>query len=196
MAANDLSWKYAGAWANTAHLPYLLQSPHYTITALCNSSLETAHAAIASHNLPASTKAYASPEDLAADPGIDLVVCSVNVKKHYALIKLALLEGKDVIVEWPLGASLAEAEELAVIAKEKGSKTTVVLQARFALVVRKVKEVLENGKIGKVLSSTMVGACNYHPGVEITGVEYHMDIESGGNMAMIHYGHGERSFRT
>ncbi|CZR64811.1 uncharacterized protein PAC_14710 [Phialocephala subalpina] len=141
---------------NTAHLSYLLQSPHYTIATLCNSSLTAAYTAISSHNIPPTTKAYASPEDLALDSDIDLVVCSVNVRKHYALIKPALLAGKDVIVEWPLGASLAEAVELAGITKEKA-----------------FKEMLEEGRIGKVLSSTMVGACNYYSGVEVTGVEYH-----------------------
>lgn len=171
ISANSLSWKHAGAWANTAHLPYLLQSLHYTITAVCNSSPAAAQAAITSYNLPSTTKAYASSEELAAYPDIDLVICSVNVKKHYELIKPALLAGKDVIVEWPLGASLAEAEEFASIAKEKGCTTAVVLQARFTPVVREMRALLEEGRIGKVLSSTIVGACNYHSGVEVTGVE-------------------------
>ncbi|KAF4626523.1 hypothetical protein G7Y89_g11635 [Cudoniella acicularis] len=124
----DASWKYAGAWANTAHIPYLLANPStYTITALCNSSLSAAQSAISHYNLPPSTKAYESLSDLAADPDIDLVVCSVNIKKHYALIKLALLAGTDVIVEWPLATTLEEAEELTSIARKKGCKTAVVL---------------------------------------------------------------------
>lgn len=119
---------------------------------------------------------------------MDLVVCSVNVKKYYELVKPVLLKGKDIIVEWPLGAILEEEEELAVIVKEKGCRTAVVLQARFAPVVAKIKEMLKEGRIGDVLSSTMVEACNYHSGIEYVGVEYHMDINSGGDMVTIHYG--------
>lgn len=123
ISANSESWKDAGAWANTAHMPSLLQSPHYQIVALCNSSVEAARAAIRSHAFPESTKAYGSLDDLAADPDIDLVVSSVNVKKHYGLIKQTLLAGKDAIVEWSLGESLVGAEELTLIAQEKSCAT-------------------------------------------------------------------------
>jgi len=172
-------------------MPYLLKSPHYEIVALCNSSVEAAAAAIKAHGFPESTKAYLSPEELAVDHSVELVICSVNVKKHYDPSKPSLSAGKDCIVEWPLGANLKETEELTQIAKEKGCKTAVVLQARFAPVVTKIKELLAAGKIGPVLSSTFVGACNYHSGTEFVGVEYHMDINSGGNMVTIHYGHGK-----
>ena len=192
ISSNLGDWKNAGAWANMAHMPYLLKSAHYEIVALCNSSVEAATAAIKVHGFPKSTKAYGSPEAMAADSNIELVICSVNVKKHYELIKPSLLAGKDVIVEWPLGANLQEAEELTLIAKEKGCKTAVVLQARFAPVVTKVRELLAQGRIGPVLSSTFVGACNYPSGTELVGVEYHMDINSGGNMVTIHYGHGKQ----
>lgn len=195
ISSNSGNWKDAGAWANMAHMPYLLKSPYYEIVALCNSTVAAAEAAIKSHGLPETTKAYGSPEDLAADPNVELVICSVNVKKHYDLIKPALLAGKDAIVEWPLGATLKEAEELTLIAKEKGCKTGVVLQARFAPVVTKIRELLAAGKIGPVLSSTFVGACNYHSGTEYVGLEYHSDINSGGNMVTIHYGHGKKQFQ-
>ncbi|KAH6677162.1 NAD-P-binding protein [Halenospora varia] len=145
ISANSESWKDAGAWAITAHMPSLLQSPHYQIVALCNSSVEAARAAIRSRAFPESTKAYGSLDDLAADPDIDLVISSVTRK--------------------------------------------VVLQARFAPVVAKIRELLTSSAIENVLSSTFVGACNYHSGTEYVGVEYHMDINSGGNMVTIHYGH-------
>jgi predicted dehydrogenase len=95
ISANTESWKDAGAGANTAHFPYLLQSPHYKIAALCNSSVEAAKLAIIS----AETRIYGNPEDLTADPDVDLVVCSVNLKKHYELVKPVLLKGKDIFVE-------------------------------------------------------------------------------------------------
>lgn len=49
------------SWAVSAHLPYLLKSPHYTITALLNSSKAAAEAAIKRYSLPSETKAYGDP---------------------------------------------------------------------------------------------------------------------------------------
>lgn len=91
-----------GAWGSLAHLPSLVASPHYEISAVSNSSFESAKSAIAFHKLPSTTKAYGSAQDLADDPDLDLIICSVKVTHHYDLIKPALLAGKDVFVEWPL----------------------------------------------------------------------------------------------
>ena len=59
------------SWASRAHLPYLLASEgKYEIKALCNSSVESAQAAIETYKLPSATKAYGNPEDLARDPDV------------------------------------------------------------------------------------------------------------------------------
>ncbi len=146
-----------GVWGAAVHLPYLLASPKYTLVAVQNSSVESAQASIDWHKLPPTVKAYGTPEDLAKDPNVDLVVVCVMVNKHYGLAKPSLLAGKDVFVEWPLGASTAEAEELTKIAEEKGSKTIMGLQARASPLVLKVKSLVQSGKIGKVLNSVVIG---------------------------------------
>ena len=58
---------------------------------------------------------------------------------HKQLAMPALKAGKDVFVEWPLGNNLIEAEEMAALAKEKGLKTVVGLQARFRPALVKVR---------------------------------------------------------
>jgi predicted dehydrogenase len=96
--------------------------------------------------------------ELAKDPEIDLVVCSVRVDRHLATISPSLKAGKDIYVEWPLGKSLAEAKELLKLKNEGGVKKAVVgLQARQAPLIKKVKELIEEGRIGEVYSSTWVG---------------------------------------
>ena len=178
-----------GAWAALAHLPGLLSSPNYEIVALANSSVESAQSSIKHHNLPSTVKAYGSPEDIAADPNVDLIVCSVVVTKHLQLTKPALLAGKNVYVEWPLGATTTEAEELARLAKEKGVKTVVGLQARADPLVVKMKELVDSGKIGKVLSSNVVGVFTRHPPAWPEDAKYYLDIDSGGNSLTIYFGH-------
>lgn len=67
-------------WAKGAHLSYLKQTSKYVITGICNSSKESSEAAIKAFGLPASTKAYSSPDDMAQDSdSFDLAVCSVRV---------------------------------------------------------------------------------------------------------------------
>ncbi len=58
---------------------------------------------------------------------------------HRQLTLPALKAKKDVFVEWPLGRTLAEAEEMAALAKSMGVKTVVGLQARQAPSIRKVR---------------------------------------------------------
>lgn len=72
--------------------------------------------------------------ELAKDPNIDLVVCSVRVDRHFETIAPSLRAGKDVFVEWPLGKSAAEARELLKLKNEGGVKRAIVgLQARQAV---------------------------------------------------------------
>ena len=73
---------------------------------------------------------------------------------------------------------------------EGGVKTAVVgLQARQAPIIKKVKSLIENGKIGRVLSSNWVGqAGNGGPTVS-EGVRYINEKEVGGNLVTIHFGH-------
>ncbi|KAI4099116.1 MAG: hypothetical protein L6R37_006109 [Teloschistes peruensis] len=148
------------AWATLAHVgPIKEPSPlakDFQLTALATSSPESAKAAAKAHGLP-EEKAYSNGEDIAKDPDVDLVVVSVKVPMHKQLMMPALHAGKDVFVEWPLGASLAEAEEVTSLAKEKGVKTYVGLQARVQSAMLKAKEIVSSGVLGRITSSTVLG---------------------------------------
>ena len=178
-----------GAWANNAHLPYLSQSPHYKIVALANSSVGAAEAAIKAHSLSPDTKAYGSPADLAADPDVDMVVVSVNVARHYELIKPALEAGKMAYVEWPLGNNTAEAEELAQLAKAKNLKTVVGLQGRQTDVARVLKEIVDSKRLGEVLSSHVDASAGSFDTQVPAKYKYFIDPKVGGNFFTIPFGH-------
>lgn len=98
-----------------------------------------------------------SPTSIAQDPNVDIVAVSVNVPQHYDLIQPALEAGKDVFCEWPLARNAAQAEELVNLAKKKGVKTLVGLQARQSPSIIKAKEIVSSGKLGKILGTTMFG---------------------------------------
>ncbi|EFQ32358.1 oxidoreductase family protein [Colletotrichum graminicola] len=185
----------AGAWAAMAILPSLQNSPEYEIVALCNSSVEAARRSIEMHKLPSSTKAYGDAEQLANDPDVDLVVVSVVVTKHLELTLPALAAKKRVFVEWPLAASVAEAKRLTQLAEASELKTIVGLQGRGDGLTAKLREIIESGEIGDLLNISVVGALPYlPPSIWAEGIEYYVDIKSGGNMFHIAFGHFLDSF--
>ena len=47
-----------------------------------------------------------------ASPDVDLIAVVVRVPWHKKLVEMAISAGKPVCCEWPLGADLAEAEEM------------------------------------------------------------------------------------
>lgn len=182
-----------GAWANTAHLPYLAQSSQYKIVALANSSVASAKTAIKKHNLSEDVKAYGSPADIAHDPNVDMVVVSVNVVQHYDLIKPALEYGKMAYVEWPLASNTAEAEELTELARKKNVKTIVGLQGCQTNLIRTLKELVDSQKLGKVLSSTVMARTEFFDIEVAPKFKYIADSKIGGNLYTIAFGHCENS---
>ncbi|KAF4973433.1 hypothetical protein FSARC_258 [Fusarium sarcochroum] len=101
LAATNPTGGRPGIWGVMAHLASLRASPHYEIVVVYNSSIESSQQSIEFHQL-GGIKAYGNPKDMASDPDVDLVVCSVNVDKHHMLTTPALIAQKKAFVEWPL----------------------------------------------------------------------------------------------
>lgn len=193
IAIIGLSQTAKTSWASQGHLPYLLSErgrSRYQIVALLNSSKDAAKRAIEAYDLPETVKAYGSPQDLAADTSVDLVVCTTRVDVHYDSVKPSIEAGRSVYVEWPLAENVSRATELSNLAKKSGSVTLVGLQARVAPSVLKVKEVLQSGAIGKVLSSEVQACTPGGGGDSISeGLAYFLDKKVGGNPVTIAFAH-------
>jgi predicted dehydrogenase len=181
-----------GVWGVIGHLRSIQRLDEYEIVAVANSSVDSARRSIEHHGLPAETKAYGTPEDIAGDPAVDLIVVSVEVKKHFYLAKPAIEMKKNIFVEWPLGASLAEAEALTQLAAANNVKTIVGLQSRADPKFLKLKEILASNEIGTVVSSTVVATTGPRTiDMWTKGAEYYLDFKSGGNEFTIFFAHCE-----
>ncbi len=139
-------------WAHRSHLPALLASPEFELTGVCTTRRESAEESAAKFG---AKYAFHDHRDMLAHPEIDAVAVVVRVPSHYQLTLDALNAGKHVFTEWPLGATLAEAQELADLARAKGVQTMVGLQARAAPGVTYMKELVETGYVGEVMSCHM-----------------------------------------
>ena len=95
-------------------------------------------------------------------------------------------------VEWPLGYTFQEAEELAQLAKEKGVRTIVGAQGALEPVSRTVKKLVDGGSIGRVIGSeTML----VPTGIDRTAAhlaKYLLSRESSGILPLIYYPHCKR----
>src|SRR5207342_548894 len=172
-------------WAATAHIPALRALPNYEIRALSAHSPQAARAAGEVFGVSA---VFADHEQLVTQPDIDVVAVTVKVPHHRALVAAALAAGKAVYCEWPLGRDLDDARAMAALAAEHGVRTVVGLQARQAPAIEFVQELLSDGYVGEVLSTTMVGLSV--PG-DVVGQPnaYMLNQANGANVLTIAVGH-------
>ncbi|KAI0685360.1 NAD-binding Rossmann fold oxidoreductase [Cytidiella melzeri] len=184
-------------WASTDLIPPIfdpLLADKYTLTALSTSSEQSAknaaekYSSLAGHTV----KGYYGTQgwtDIANDPEVDLVVVSVKVPDHYAAILPAIEAGKDVFVEWTPGKNLDETLRMAQAANAKGVRSLVGAQAAHAKYLRKVKEIVQSGKIGRVLSTSLTAAGPFLGKRTLPSLTYSLDIENGANYITILVGH-------
>jgi predicted dehydrogenase len=81
---------------------------------------------------------------------IDAVVIATAVKSHYPLAKASLLAGKHTFIEKPMAGSSEHCDELIEIAQKKGLVLMTGHTFLYSPVVRKIKEIIENGDIGEI----------------------------------------------
>lgn len=81
---------------------------------------------------------------------VDGVVIATPVRTHYHLAKRALLAGKHVLVEKPLTASVAEAEELVALAKLQQCILMVGHTFEYSPAVNELRKLVRSGDLGKI----------------------------------------------
>ena len=172
-------------WAAVAHIPALRALPNYEIRALSAHSRESALAAGEAFGIPA---VFSDHEQLVMQPDVAVVAVTVRAPHHRELVLAALAAGKAVYCEWPLGRDLDEAREMAALAAADGRRTVVGLQARQAPAIEFVRELLRDGYVGEVLSTTLVGV-SIRGDVVVQPNAYMLEKANGANLLTVAVGH-------
>jgi predicted dehydrogenase len=136
-------------WASRSHLPALLVGQDFEITAVCTTKPQTAEEARQKYG---ARLAFHDYREMVTSSEVDAVAVVVRVPLHYEPTKAALLAGKHVYTEWPLGKTTAEAEELAALARQKGVQTAVGLQSRVSPPLCYMRELIADGYVGEVMA--------------------------------------------
>jgi len=136
-------------WAPRAHLPAIVASPAFELTAVCTTRQESAEESRAKFR---AKLAFDDWRKMLDHPDIDAVAVVLRVPAHYEPTMAALHAGKHVYTEWPLGRTTAEAQEMAELARARGVRNLVGLQARAAPALLYAKALVESGYVGAVMS--------------------------------------------
>lgn len=134
------------------------------LVAVCDLIKERAEKAQKEYNIP---KLYDTMEELFADPEIDIVLNLTRPYQHYEVSKAALLAGKHVYSEKPLGADLAEGEELVALAAEKGLIIGGAPDTFMGASIQTCRKLIDDGLIGEVIGGRCAmashGVETWHP---------------------------------
>jgi predicted dehydrogenase len=174
-------------WGVAAHLPALAHLDEFEVTAVATtrqaSAQQTADVFAVRH-------AFGDAGELVVHPDVDLVVVSVKAPGHAKVIQAAVAAGKHVLSEWPLGVDLADATELAKAANAAGVVHAIGLQGYHSPAASFVKDLLAEGRIGRVESVGLVAAGDPLGGSQIAqGLAWGADPAAGNTLLTIMVGH-------
>ena len=172
------------SWAGASHVPAIQSQAGLELAAVATRREESAKAAAAAFG---AERWFADPYELIRDESIDIVTVAVKVPAHKELVLAALKAGKAVYSEAPLGATVAETEEMA--AAVGSLHTAIGLQGRHSPAVRRAAELVATGNLGRLLSAR-VHATTFGYGPQThSNYDYFNKAASGASFLTITTGH-------
>ena len=82
----------------------------------------------------------------------DVLFITTQDRMHVRMAKKALMLGYDIVLEKPISDDVEELRELSRLAHEKQRKIMVCHVLRYTVTMRKLKEILNSGAIGRLVS--------------------------------------------
>jgi predicted dehydrogenase len=140
--------------------------PILEVAACADLDIERAKAKAEQHGV---AKAL-TPDELLADPEIQIVINLTIPRAHHAVSKAALLAGKHVHVEKPLTITREEGQELLTIARDRGLRVGCAPDTFLGGGHQTVRKLIDDGWIGEPVAATAFmmgrGHESWHPAPE------------------------------
>ncbi len=137
-------------WA-VQNLPFFYASLPFSakVVGVCTTTQEKSERVAAEFGMQIAT---ANEDDLINSPDIDVIdICTPNIY-HFETLKKAIAAGKCVLCEKPLCISAEQAEEIAALPLHKEQICGMVFNNRWLAPVMRAKQLIDEGKIGRILS--------------------------------------------
>ncbi len=97
-------------------------------------------------------KWYTDAQELIDDPDVNAIYIATPPSSHATFAIMAMSAGKPVYIEKPLAASYNDCIRINRISEQTGVPCFVAYYRRYLPYFQKVKEIIENGTIGKVIN--------------------------------------------
>ncbi len=107
-------------------------------------------------------KRFESAEELVSDPEVQAVLVLTPLEDHFPNVKLALHADKHVLVEKPVGVSVAEIQRMKILAQRRNLVCMPGHNNIYHPNVVKMKESIESGRLGQ-LSEIYLMYNIFHP---------------------------------
>jgi predicted dehydrogenase len=137
-----------GPIAQAAHFESATKARNAELYAICDVA-EDLLARMACTHSP--TRTFRDYDEMLADPELDAVIVATSDFFHVPAAKAALLAGKHVLCEKPLGISIEEVEELRQIVRQSGRVLQVGHMKRYDAGLQSAREFVK-GEMGELLA--------------------------------------------
>ena len=98
-------------------------------------------------------RGFASGDELLAEDKLaDVMIISTQDNGHYTHCISALKKGYDILLEKPIATRVGQVLEIERLATRLGRRVMVCFVLRFAAFYRKVKQIIDSGALGEIVS--------------------------------------------
>ena len=115
------------------------------------------------------TKGFLDYKELVKE-GIDAAVVAVPTKLHKIVCDDLIKQGVDILVEKPIADTVEHGKEIIDNAKKEGVKLSVGHIERFNPAIQKLKELIKNDTLGKVVTMSSKRVGPYNPRIRDVGI--------------------------
>jgi len=141
-----------GGIAHAAHLPNIVRNPRANLVAVADIDRERANATAEQYGCTG----YQDYHDLLMNPEVEAVCVTSWAAAHAETVIAAAEAGKHILCEKPIAISLEDADAMVAAADRAGVKFTMGYQTRFGVGGPLVKQILDDGLIGRVMGLNIV----------------------------------------
>ncbi len=144
---------------SATHFAGVQKNPRTNLVAICDVDASKAQAAATEYDC----RAYTDLDELLAQESLDWLHICTPVQTHLDIAKQAIEAGVPLLIEKPVTETVAELEELEAFAERHGVPVSPVHQHLYDPAMRKARNMIENGEIGRIRGVDLVSAGHSRP---------------------------------
>ncbi len=152
----------AGGIADRRTIPGMMLADNAELIAVMDANKEAAERVKEKYGALA---AYDNEADLLARDDIDVVYIASPVFCHKPQVIAAANAKKHILLEKPMGLTVADSQEIADLCKKNGVKLGIGFMMRYHAYHQKMKEIIQSGRIGEIVSCRGQFTC-WYPKIE------------------------------